>query len=669
DHPMAADVRTLFDPVHYAAQRGAAFGSFEEALDDYLRAENQHRYDPHPLFDTQWYLTRNPAVRALELNPLLHFVEHCAEEAREPNPYFDTEFYYSQSEALRTNRVNALAHYVTHGGEGGAWRPNPLFGDGFYCSIRPEVRASGANPLAHYLTSGWRQGGPLSSLHHDMLNDLARSSSSSCLRGNWKVGTVVFALGGDGAEDEWLLSRLVGPLAEDHHVESLVVSLRQPPRASQDEHVRRLVVEDYVIAGDVLRPAALRLLMRSLASSRPLFAVATRAELLEALHLGGVPCYLAVSEEHMAWAPRLLDHMLRQARRALLPSTDHFQRMAARLGRHPARVGLLGRPTPAREATSGPARKPRGAEAEALMELARSDFDLHGIDERPGGRSSEPTRKVIVPCSDWAVSGVNASLEALARELIGLGWDVEIVFTRSEEYVVQSAQGEGHMPTIPYRFLDRRTPGLQGMWEALIADVEQSAPCIVLTAYDFLANSCIPALTEQVGVVAWVQADDGDYYEQAYRLGRYCNAVVCVSQCLKDKVTALNPLIGERAEVIPNSSVRADEVVARRKRSGETLRLVYSGRLVQYQKRVLDYIELATALDATGVPYEMTLIGAFAAREDVRDDFVARAQRHIDDGRIRLPGRKSRTDVFRSLSEHDFFVLLSDFEGFPLALV
>jgi hypothetical protein len=32
-----------------------------------------------------------------------------------------------------------------------------------------------------------------------------------------------------------------------------------------------------------------------------------------------------------------------------------------------------------------------------------------------------------------------------------------------------------------------------------------------------------------------------------------------------------------------------------------TLRIAYSGRLVQYQKRILDFVQLAAALDATDV--------------------------------------------------------------------
>src|SRR5262249_32725842 len=147
------------------------------------------------------------------------------------------------------------------------------------------------------------------------------------------------------------------------------------------------------------------------------------------------------------------------------------------------------------------------------------------------------------------------SLEAVGKELIRLGWDVEIVFTRDESFVRESAGDVTHLPEIPYRFLRRRRQGLQGMWEALIAEIEAEAPCIAFMGYDFLANAVAPALSPSVGLVAWAQADDGDYYEQVYRLGRYCNAVVCVSDFIRRNVNELHPLIGKRAHVIHNSSV------------------------------------------------------------------------------------------------------------------
>jgi glycosyltransferase involved in cell wall biosynthesis len=99
------------------------------------------------------------------------------------------------------------------------------------------------------------------------------------------------------------------------------------------------------------------------------------------------------------------------------------------------------------------------------------------------------------------------------------------------------------------------------------------------------------------------------------------------------------------------------------------MRLVYTGRLVQYQKRILDFVDLAQALDRTGVPYEITLIGTFSAHDETEEEFARLAASHLADGRITLPGRMRREEIMRTLSAQDFFVLLSDFEGLPLSLV
>jgi glycosyltransferase involved in cell wall biosynthesis len=187
--------------------------------------------------------------------------------------------------------------------------------------------------------------------------------------------------------------------------------------------------------------------------------------------------------------------------------------------------------------------------------------------------------------------------------------------------------------------------------------------------YDFVANGIAPALTDKVGAVAWVQADDGDYYEQTYRLGRYCNAVVCVSERIKKGVAELNPVIGDKAHVIYNSSINEHQIVGERPSPSEKMRLVYAGRLVQYQKRILDFVELAHSLDRVGVPYELTLIGNFAVRENIRPLFESKAKAHLEDGRIILPGRITREQILEEFRNHDLFILLSDFEGFPLSLV
>jgi glycosyltransferase involved in cell wall biosynthesis len=658
---MLHDLRRVFDVNHYGGQAGVAFESTDDAIHHYLVSGYRAGLDPHPLFSGAWYAARYPEVRLGLANPLVHFLEHSVLEMQDPSPYFDTEYYYAQGSDLREKRVNALVHYINNAPSGASYHPNPLFRDGYYLRTYPDAQDGASPPLAHYLLHGSREGRFVSHVHEDMSRRLG-ALSRGLLRGNWKRATVLFFAHGDPAATGSTIEEVSQFVASEYHLESVVIAYRRGDAVDAVGRDAGLVVlDDYAIACDILRPSALRLLTKTLTSLRPIFAISEIPEVLEGLRLSGIGAYFVLPEQSRDDSPSSSD-VFDYSKRVLVPSSAAFQRVSEEIGRRPTNVMLwrgVDRAVPA------------GSPVRELLDSAARDFDLDPVLVGPARpRRKQSTRKVLVACSDWNVSGVNASLEAVGKELRGLGWDIEILFTRDESAVLESSGGEAHLPQLPYRFLHRRRRGVQGMWEALIAELEAEAPCILFMGYDFLGNSVAPALTDGVGVVAWVQADDGDYYEQVYRLGRYCNAVVCVSDCIRKKVDALHPLIGSRARVIHNSSVRQEEVVESRSAAvSKTLRIVYTGRLVQYQKRVLDYVELARALDRMDVPYTISLIGTFSAHDNTEETFERRAGEHLEDGRIRLLGRMPRDRILDELTGQDVFVLLSDFEGLPLALV
>jgi glycosyltransferase involved in cell wall biosynthesis len=651
DPAQLDDLRELLATDFYGEQAGVEFTSRDDALRHYLREGYTQRLDPHPLFDTRWYLEHEPRARAAGINPLIHFLEHSVREGQDPNPFFDTEFYYGQGD-LRSSGGNALVHYIKHAPEDRAYRPNPLFGGAYYLRTYPDAKAAGWAPLEHYLLFGAAEGRYVSALHENLVKHLHGSGYGGLTRGNWRRGSVLLFGYGERSPDGLDLPAIAQAMVAEHRLDPLLVLHRRAELAEQLEAAYRLLVlEDYAMAAEIFRPSALRMVALTLGAMRPLFAVSEVAEVLEVLGRSRVGTYYVPSPTHDPEGEELR-RAYDNATRVLVSSPAAFHAAARRLGHYPPRV--------ARRSDALP----------AVLEFATRDLGIHPrITQPPAAAPRRPTRKVLVPCSDWNVSGVNASLEALGQELAECGWNVEIVFTRDEATVLESAGDRAHLPRLPHRFLERNRSGLDGMWEALIADLQMNAPCIAFLGYDFMANSVVPALTEDVGVVSWVQADDGDYYEQAYRLGRYCNRVVCVSSRIGDQLATLNPVIGERARVIHNSSVWEHDILTRRPRRSDRLRIVYAGRLVQYQKRVLDYLHLAAALDAAGVPYEITLIGSFVAREGIQDQFERRARAHLDDGRIKLLGRLPREQILAELSEHDFYVLLSDFEGLPLALV
>jgi glycosyltransferase involved in cell wall biosynthesis len=148
--------------------------------------------DPHPLFDTSWYLSRYPDVAREGVNPLAHYVlcgagkkydphplvdanffmlqcrqaEHLdplsclpLESSRRcpPHPLFDSAWYLSQNPDVAATEIHPLIHYVTHG----TWEgrdPHPLFDNDWYISENPDVASARINPLAHYIEHGAFEG-------------------------------------------------------------------------------------------------------------------------------------------------------------------------------------------------------------------------------------------------------------------------------------------------------------------------------------------------------------------------------------------------------------------------------------------------------------------------------------------------------------------------------
>jgi glycosyltransferase involved in cell wall biosynthesis len=665
------EVHALFDRSFYTEQTGLGFADDETALLHYLMRGAQEGYDPHGLFNTAYYLDQSPAARTSGVNPLVHFLDQGAQTGVSPSPYFDMEYYYEQAPGLRRRGINGLVHYVTYGLGGRANDPNPLFDNAYYVS---GVRRLNMNPLDHFLRFGAAEGRAASPAHNELIRRINELGRNSLLRGKWKQGTVLFVSRGQARAEFSIVASDV--LASEYWLDSVVVFLAEPnlpPDLRNRPNV--FVLGGLDGSGALTRPSALRLLVKALAGLGPLLAFTELPEVLETLKEHEVPAYLLATE---SFAERTtLRDVWRRAERVIFTSNELFFASVQPDGTYPTNVALRSYTPPRTDAGANGTQADAEAQASlescvrSVLDLARRDFRLDSKIRPPlaADAPKAPPRRIVVPCSDWAISGVNAALHAVGLDLVQRGWELEILFTRDPERVIASAGGETGLPKLPYRFLEQPRPGVEGMWQALIADLERLAPCIAFLSYDFLANSVAPALTDDIGVCAWAQADDGDYYEQAYRLGRYCNSVVCVSENIRSKLDAIHAGIGQRAVVIHNASVSEEDVVESKELSKEKIRIVYTGRLVQYQKRILDFVDLADALDREGVPYTITLIGAFAEHDDAGALFPARAKAHLDKGTIVAPGRLSRDELFAEFANQDFFVLLSDFEGLPLALL
>jgi glycosyltransferase involved in cell wall biosynthesis len=635
---------------HYEAAAGIHFSSAQEALAHYRELGRRQGLDPHPLFDGAYYVDCHPEA-AGSLDPFSHYVDYGAARGYDPGPYFDAAYYAQRARLGRG--ANVLLDYVERGWSRKARDPNPLFSSAYYTAVVPSPVRGSETPLGHFLREGIFRRCAASPVHAAMLEGAGLRSAPLLRKPGARPHVVFLWSGSSGAE---IALRAGEVLEQDHGLGRIAVFLEGG--AAPDRGV--LALQDFADTGSLSRPSGLRLLVRSLAAAWPPFAFTDAPGHLLTLRLLGVPAVLVVFDD--VAVPSEADAAA--AAKVVFTSRDLLALASESEEPLPPNVALRPyEPEPAAgDRASGYVR--------VLVELAvrESAAGSEARGRRPGGLRPR-TRKVLVLCSDWSLSGVNTTIEAIGGELRRLDWDVELLFTRSRAFVEASAAGGAHMPRLPHRYLHVDGGDAEALWEALRSEIEREAPCIVLTEYDFLGNSVVPALSDAVGVVLWLQADEIDYYEQAYRLGRYANALVCVSNRIKKIVAELNPLIGERACVIHNATVPERAIAKASDCDRELVRIIYAGRLVQYQKRVLDFVRLADALADRDVPFSLTLAGALSPHDQASAVLPRIAARHVDEGTIRIAERLSRKELEDEFARHDFFVLLSEFEGLPLSLL
>jgi glycosyltransferase involved in cell wall biosynthesis len=177
----------LFVPSFYAAifeRRGLRPPA--EPLLHFVRAGAAIGLDPGPLFDTPFYLRRNPDVALANVPACLHFLRNGGFEGRKPNALFDSRAYLHDRPDVAASKVNPLVHYLQHGaaegqrisvffdaeeyarmhglpsgsadllahalgvGRQARLPPCELFDTAYYLERYPDVLASGMHPVEHY---------------------------------------------------------------------------------------------------------------------------------------------------------------------------------------------------------------------------------------------------------------------------------------------------------------------------------------------------------------------------------------------------------------------------------------------------------------------------------------------------------------------------------------
>lgn len=268
--------------------------------------------------------------------------------------------------------------------------------------------------------------------------------------------------------------------------------------------------------------------------------------------------------------------------------------------------------------------------------------------------------KVVVTSPRWDLSGVNTVSATLVKGLRELGADAEVVLT---DPCVPSGNPMPPVPGIvPIPLPGARAYDIRHNWRCLVRYLEGCAPCVYVPNYD-MAHSCVCSrLSGEVVTVGVVHCDDAVHYDHVERLGTYWNAIVTVSEAIAANVRSRWPQLAERTIVIRNGvEIPPSEA---RNNSG-TLRILYAGRVIQHQKRVLDLPRIMAGLRSAGVRVELTVAGS-----GPDDAALAKAGADlISAGAVRLAGTMAHHELMDLMQSQDVIILTSAFEGLPIVLM
>ncbi len=107
-----------FDKIYYRKQLKKLGNKRVDPIPHYLLEGWKVGLDPHPCFNTAFYLESNADIKELGFNPFLHFVAFGYKEDRYTAPGFLLTDYRARHPEVSDLSINPLGHYTKHYGQG-----------------------------------------------------------------------------------------------------------------------------------------------------------------------------------------------------------------------------------------------------------------------------------------------------------------------------------------------------------------------------------------------------------------------------------------------------------------------------------------------------------------------------------------------------------------------
>jgi glycosyltransferase involved in cell wall biosynthesis len=199
--------------------------------------------------------------------------------------------------------------------------------------------------------------------------------------------------------------------------------------------------------------------------------------------------------------------------------------------------------------------------------------------------------------------------------------------------------------------------------DLILRDVPLGTPIIV--SDDMAAWHAAAAVADKYPMIGVLHGDQDYYYSRAIAFHRQLSLCVCVSGRIeKNLLEKCKEIDNEKVHIIPCGIILPEFVPETQPK--ELARLVFVGRLTDYEKRAYDLISICEQLKQQGFPFQLHIAGN---DESSKVEFTEKLKASGADKQVIFRGWQSGAEVQHLLSSSDILLLTSNSEGMPLVMM
>src|SRR5881227_2571698 len=262
--------------------------------------------------------------------------------------------------------------------------------------------------------------------------------------------------------------------------------------------------------------------------------------------------------------------------------------------------------------------------------------------------------------------GAHTFLVDLSAALVSRGARVSIVSQPGPDQAIGRALIEGGAEVTMNLWQRRHLPEEKA--SRLANWVNQERPdAYVVSASPDVGWLALPLLDSAIATFTIAHNDVGAFYEPLKHYHPCVDCAIGVSETIHQKIIRDCGVPDECARHIPYGvqPVALEQLDERGSELERPLAIGYVGRIVQEQKRVMDFVPLVRELMDRHVPFQLEIIGDGPDRSELERQLKATGLAEHVEFTGWLPPEKVKT----KLGALDVFLLLSDYEGLPVALL